>query len=369
MTASITVEATGLVYRNPRPHLRTIVAYHPSLVPLGPTEHLATFDLGQTVEALDYHTVAARSLDGGESWQLEGPLLKTAPPHTTHSIRTSRLSDGSLLGFGALHHRSDPEAGLVNRETFGFVPVDLFLMRSPDGGRSWGEREPIEPPLRAPTWEICHSVVELSRGRWLIPAATWRGWDGQNTAGEQAVVFISDDRGRTWPRFGRVFDGRDSGHSHFEQSVVELPDGRLLAVAWVYDSASGRTLPSVYTTSSDGGETFSVPRETGFLAQTTKMTALPDGSVFCAYRRNDAPGLWATVARLEGERWRNLAEAPLWQGAESGMAGKASGGDELSQLRFGYPSGCRLPDGRLLVLFWCQEECLTVIRWLRIRIG
>ena len=117
-------------------------------------------------------------------------------------------------------------------------------------------------------------------------------------------------------------------------------------MAWVYDSASGRTLPSVYTTSSDGGETFSVPRETGFLAQTTKMTALPDGSVFCAYRRNDAHGLWATVARLEGERWRNVAEAPLWQGAESGMAGKASGGDELAQLRFGYPSGCRLPDGR-----------------------
>jgi sialidase-1 len=369
MTASLVVEATGLVYRNPRPHVSSIVAYHPSVVPIGSTEYLATFDLGQAVEAMDYHTVAARSIDGGERWQLEGPLLEKTPPLTTHSIRTSRLRDGSLVGFGALHNRIDPEAGLVNRETFGFVPVDLFLMRSHDSGRSWEERESIMPPLRAPTWEICHPIVELASGRWLAPAATWRDWDGQNAAGEQAVVFISDDRGHSWPRFGRVFDGRVSGHSHFEQSVVELADGRLLAVAWIYESASGRTLPTMYTTGSDGGETFGAPRETGFLAQTTKLTALPDGSVFCAYRRNDAPGLWATLARLEGERWQNLAEAPLWQGAESGMAGRASGGDELAQLRFGYPSACRLSEGRLLVLFWCQEECLTVIRWLRVRIA
>ena len=176
MSPAITVEASGVVYRNPRPNLRSIVAYHPSLVPLGAGELLATFDLGETVEALDYHTVAARSRDLGATWALEGPLLAQPPPGTTHTIRTRRLRDGTLVGFGGLHRRSAGE-GLVNRETFGFVPVDLFLIRSTDAGRTWGTREPILPPLDGPTWEMCHSIVELKSGRWLAPTATWRSGD------------------------------------------------------------------------------------------------------------------------------------------------------------------------------------------------
>ena len=62
----------------------------------------------------------------------------------------------------------------------------------------------------------------------------------------------------------------------------------------------------------------------------------------------------------------NLAEAMLWQGAESGMAGRNAAGEELSALKFGFPSMVRLPDGDVLTLFWCCEDCVCNIRWLRI---
>ena len=52
---------TGIVYRNPKPYLRAVNAWHPSLAALPNGELLASFDLGQGPESLDYRTCLARS--------------------------------------------------------------------------------------------------------------------------------------------------------------------------------------------------------------------------------------------------------------------------------------------------------------------
>ena len=148
MSASIVVNSTGLVYRNPAPHLRSAVAYHPSLSLGNGNELIATFDLGEAIESLDYHTVLSRSLDGGATWNLERRVLDAPPARTSHTIRTSRLPDGSMVGLVAIFHRDNPDTGLLNRATFGFVPMDLQLIRSSDGGRSWSRPERTGVPLR-----------------------------------------------------------------------------------------------------------------------------------------------------------------------------------------------------------------------------
>ena len=48
---------TQLIYRNPHPNLRAVHAWHPSLARGGGDELLASFDLGQAVESLDYRRV------------------------------------------------------------------------------------------------------------------------------------------------------------------------------------------------------------------------------------------------------------------------------------------------------------------------
>ncbi len=356
-----------MVYRNPSPHLRSVVAYHPSLSLLSNEEFLATFDIGQAVEAFDYHTVVARSTDRGKTWELEGPLLKDVPPLTTHSVRTSRSGDGSIIGFGGFYRRT-PEVDLVNRQTFGLVPVDLFTVGSTDDGRTWTSPRMVEPPLVGPSWEICHSIVETGNGRWIAPTSTWRSWDGNDYPGDRAVVLISDDRAGSWSNCGITFDGRKTQLSYLEQSVVNLNDEALLAVSWVYDLETGNTKPSVYSISRDRGATFTEPRLTGFESQTCKVLRLFDGRLLCVHRSNDRPGLWATLARLEGDNWMNLTDAPLWQGAESGMKGTGNSADELSGLRFGHPSLRQTSDEEVLILFWCQEQCLTNIRWIKLRL-
>jgi hypothetical protein len=272
------------------------------------------------------------------------------------------------VGFGACFHRDDSEAGLINRQTVGFVPTDLFFVRSEDGGRSWTSPQAIMPPLIGPSWELCHPVVELRDGRWIAPTATWRGWRGENPSGDQTVVLISDDLGETWPIYGRVFDGRKTGQSHLEVSVAQLDDGRILAVSWVHDLTKGKNFPSEYSISESRGERFSEPMLTGFNAQTCKLIQLDNGLIFCAFRDSERRGLWARTARLRRETWENLSEISLWQGAETGMRGRSSSAEELSALKFGCPSIKQLSNGEVLLLLWCQEDCLTHIRWIRIQV-
>src|SRR5262249_29055711 len=151
------------------------------------------------------------------------------------------------------------------------------------------------------------------------------------------------------PRYVMEFDRWAEGLIHWEQSCIQLQDGRLLTVAWVVDRNSGKTQPTPYALSQDGW-TFPVKGETGFFAQTTKITQLPDGRILAASRRNDQPGLWATTARIDGDRWVNLETAPLWQGAASGMAGKTNPGAELAQLKFGSPQMKVRPDGDVMLV-------------------
>src|SRR5262249_59884791 len=66
-------------------------------------------------------------------------------------------------------HRANPEEGLTNRANLGYVPVDLILLKSHDGGESWDGPVTIRTPLVGPSFEICHRVIELADGRWLAP--------------------------------------------------------------------------------------------------------------------------------------------------------------------------------------------------------
>lgn len=359
---------TGVVYRNPKPHLRALHAWHPSLVHVTSGELLVTFDLAQAVESLDYHTVLTRSTDGGQTWLPPVPLFHDDPPRrATHSVRVGAVADGTLVGFGARFYRDDPEEGLVNRDNLGYVPIDLILLRSTDAGRTWQGPQVVAPPLVGPAFEMCHRVVELADGRWLFPTSTWKGWNGESPHGMQAVALVSHDRGATWPEYLSVINQTGRGVISWEQGLAQLPDGRIVAVVWSFEESTGKSLPNRYAVSHDG-RTFSTPRENGMHGETAKLLALPDGRLLCLYRRLDKPGLWASLVQIDGEAWITVAEAPLWNGAPSGMSGVGSSGDELSALKFGYPSMVQLPDGTVFAVFWCVEDCLHVIRWQRIAI-
>ena len=188
------------------------------------------------------------------------------------------------------------------------------------GGSSWSDPEWIDPPLVGPAFEMCHSLVEVRDGRWLAPTSTWMGWDGDAPNGMNAVLLVSHDQGRTWPDYITEFDRWSENILHWEQGFIELQDGRWVSAAWAVDLNTFKVQPTPYAMSHDR-QTFDHHGLTGFRGQTTKLTELPDGRVLAIYRRDDKPGLWATVARLDGDEWVNLDTGRLWAGQPSGMTG------------------------------------------------
>jgi hypothetical protein len=366
----ITVRETGLVYRNPRPELRSRHTWHPTIVRFDDGEMLVTFDIADADVALDYRTYATHSTDAGATWTPPERVVPDPPGRpTTQSVRSNLMADGSVVAMGALMYRDDPEKSVVNVPSLGYTEMELILTRSQDRGHTWSPIERIAPPLEGPAFEVCHSITELSDGRWVWPCSTWMGWDGDAPNGMNAILLVSEDKGRTWPTYITEFDRWDEHIIHWEQHFLELRDGRFLTVAWVVDLDTGKTLATPYAVSHDNGATWHRGL-TGFLAQTTKTIELPDGRILAVYRRNDEAGLWATTARVEGDTWVNEETVPLWRGVQSsGMTGDTNPGEELAQLKFGFPQMVVEPDGAVFLVFWCEEDCIKNIRWFRIDAG
>ena len=377
--SEIAILGTGLIYRNPKPHLHAVHAYFPSVVQLANGELLCSLVLGEAFDAENCHTYVARSGDRGETWRLQGRIYPgTTDRITSDATRLTALPDGGAVAFMIRADRSaHPDEGLANPENLGFVPIETLLLWSEDAGHAWSLPEPFTPPLVGPSFEMCCPIVPLRDGRWFLPTSTWRGWDGYCPNGMKMVAFVSHDGGRTWPEYCDVMRDPQQKIIYWESKIVELTaerpqqgNGRLLAVAWAYDEVAGADLPNHYAVSDDGGKSWSAPASTGLQGQTPTPFSLDDARVLTVYRRIDRPGLWANVSHLEGDRWVNDDEAPIWGTSAQRLTGDSSNmAQNFQVLRFGAPCMLRLNDGTIFMAFWCYEDCVSVIRWYKLGMG
>ena len=360
---------TGILYANPKPYLRSIHAYFPSVVVMPRGEMVACYALGEAFAATNVHTHLARSSDAGQTWRHQGRLCADVPGRLTTELgRLSMTPEGELIAVVVRADRTDhPDEGLSNPENLGFVPTDVLIMRSRDAGRTWSEPALVAPPLEGSAFELCCPVTMLGDGRWLWPTAPWRDWEGNLPGGQRMVAFVSADQGNSWPDYLDVMSSPEGNLCFWESKIVELSDGRLLAVAWCHDERTSSDRLNQFALSDDGGKSWTAPQSTGLSGQTMTPCVLDGDRVFCAYRRMDEPGLWANLAHLEGDRWVNDASEPLW-GHQSieGVTQTGSGAvATFRTLRFGAPSITRFPDGLLYLAFWCYEDCVSVIRWFK----
>jgi sialidase-1 len=359
------------IFRNPFPQIRALDAWHPSLVHLDGDRWFCGFDLAQAAEAHDYRTHGSVSADDGRTWSEPKPLVPAAHHRGSVSMRVSRLRDGRLVGFGSLVDVRAPNQGLLNPLTFGYAPMRLATTFSADGGQTWEPPHPLALPMSGTEFETCHPIVELADGRLLAPTCTWRTWDGAAPYGMKAIAFVSPDGGASWPEYVDIRDDWADGLTNWEQSLVQLSSGALVALTWRYQIDGGLTAPTEFVYSTDG-KTFLPGGPTGFLGQTSKMVRLPDDTLLVLYRRHDAPGLWASHARIDltsaRPRWEQLASMPIWDGASSGMAGPASRTTQLSALKFGYPSPVLRPDGDIEVAYWRRVDDTNEIVRIRLTI-
>jgi sialidase-1 len=363
---------TGVLYCNPKPHVKSIHAYFPSVVVMPNGEMVALYALAEAFEAVNAHGYLSRSADGGQTWQHGGRICPDVPGRLTcESGRITVTPEGELIAVLVRADRTDhPDEGLTNPENLGFVPTEILTTRSSDAGHTWSDPAVVEPPpaVKGPSFELCSPITILTDGRWLWPTSTWRTWDGSLPGGNRMVAFVSKDRGVTWPEHLDVMSSPEGNLIFWESKIVELSDGRLLAVAWCHDEKTSSDRPNQYAFSADGGATWTPPESTGLSGQTLTPILLSGDRVLSVYRRMDEPGLWANLSHFEDDRWINDDAQPLWGNKSiDGVTRTDDGAVEMFHtLRFGAPSMIRLPDGAIHMTFWCYEQCVSIIRWFKL---
>lgn len=116
---------TGIIYRNPIPHIRSVHAYFPTVVQLSGEELLATMSLGEAFESADMHVNVFRSVDGGQTWKLEGPIYGGTKDRVTSEVgRLTKVDDDEVVFWMTRHDRSRQGMGLTNPETLGFAETE-----------------------------------------------------------------------------------------------------------------------------------------------------------------------------------------------------------------------------------------------------
>jgi sialidase-1 len=369
---SIELLESGVVYRNPLPAVRSAHAYFPTIVVLPSGELLVGMDIGSAFESIDVRSYTCRSSDGGSTWTK--PEFLFQPDESRGCISTTcrigSVFDGEVLGWACLYDRSRTDYGLGNPQVEGFCRTDFATVRSNDGGRSWSTPKAVELPANWQHFETCAPPYRVDNRRLLVLTSPWSNWEGKPSPWNQnGMAFGSNDNGQTWTELVQVFHD-DAGHLNFyEQSFAQLSDGRLAAMAWVYDRNRGQNANNRIAFSDDGGRTFNSGIETPLEGETCRPIGLPENHLLVIYRRVDKKGLWAHLARIEGEQWSVLGELQLWNGLHGIQPSTRQGTlAQMSQLKFGCPSVVQLHGGDIFVVFWCVEDCVSNIRWLRLQL-
>ena len=115
-------------------------AYYPRIARLSDTEFLASFNASREIKTPDTHPELARSVDGGLTWSMEGPVdPRSAEPMAPTEIGfLSRDEKGTLFCYGSHFPRnsSDPDGPLVHPKTVGMRDNRIVWRRSTDGGHT-----------------------------------------------------------------------------------------------------------------------------------------------------------------------------------------------------------------------------------------
>lgn len=126
-----------------------------------------------------------RSMDGGRTFD-QGRI-----------ILTCEGEEGVNMMSPSLLHMENGDIGLFYLVRMTYTMTRIFLRRSSDGGRTWGERVLCTP--QDDFFVINNDrVLRLKSGRILLPVASHRAGPGYFDGRSEAMFFYSDDDGGTW---------------------------------------------------------------------------------------------------------------------------------------------------------------------------
>jgi len=364
-----------LVYRNPHPNHRAIVASAPTLAwsRLGSYEPflLAAFRVGQAKMSVDGRVLLRASHDGGATWQpvadeVAAPFADLAGPGLNHAgVHLGASPDGTTVLMACRFFMVEPGDAEWDDDAAGVVGADCLAARAaPDGG--WEPAAAYDFARHGDEWAIpCGPPLALGDGRWIFPMERHaRAYVPEWLRRYHAFAVFSDDDGRTWSDPTPTLNDPDERLAYYDQRMVALPGGSVLTMAWVHDVVDDVTCTARAGVSEDGGRTWGAPFDTGILGGPINPVRLADGRILAAYARRTAPrGIRVALSEDDGRTWATDDELVLWDEATRHATGARASSRDVPDAdvplwgtmwgwTFGGPTPVQLPDGTVAVTFF-----------------
>ena len=281
------------------------------------------------------HIMWTRSSDEGATWTRPRDLAVIPNAYAPGAI--AQHSDSAMYA-AALVQSGHYMADHIPAEPLEFLrvmdehfPEEIAVLRSDDNGESWLEVGRTSGPFLTRLEHPC-SITEGEDGALLmlidgyaVPGAARRRW--------VMALLRSADRGASWETVAVFGDGeRDMEEGH----LARLPDGRLATATRPW---------SLWTTSADGGSTWSKPR------QLLDLQTLPGRQDPNGCKKGDllVTGEGMVVLLTCGPPGGNGQVLYSRDCGESWIRPAADRGFVADEYAY-YPSGCLMPDGSIFMV-------------------
>ena len=357
----------GIISHNPKTR-----AFMPIITPLSNGSWIAAQYTASSLGAPDTEVEIYISRDEGHSWQQQ-PGLGPETQADSWSYRSSAITevpDGRLVMMtNRWRFIGDT---LFDQGTGASQRSEPLLFWSEDGGITWSRPQVVSVDLPSDRY-TCHAMgrlMILAPDRWMYPLQTGMPKGAARREHMAAAVFSSDN-GKTWGNFTVVARHPSDCIEYHDQNTTILPDGRLYTTFWTIDAIKQADLVNHWVVSTDLGHSWSKPQSTNLRGQVCCPIALPDGHIAVIYNyRHDPQGIHLAVNRDHSEYDLDHEIVVFDAGGET-TTGKAAIDTVLNKnlkVAFGRPNGVRLPNGDLLVSYWCTSNGVTHSRWARIAV-
>lgn len=318
----------------------------------------------------DFVLLTSKSTDTGKTWMEQGAVWPQLLNDYSVFCSISSASTGCLYLYGTRTLKGKPGESFWDEGRQALKQNELIWGMSRDCGRSWTAPCIIPMPIPGAA-EAPGAMYINANGRLLVPYSPYNTMNPDIMVDrKQVAVLYSDDNGSTWCYTPAIrFDEENSGGA--EAWITGLSDGRLLATCWHINHGEGNDYANKYSISQDSGSSWLPTKSTGIVGQSTALASLPDGRALFIYnqRKYGEVGIWLAVVRPTEKNFGIEDNQIIWKAALKTQNGSDGDSNGWTDFAFGEPSITILPDGMLIITFWCTQPMEKGIKYIKLRIN
>ncbi len=349
----------------------------PTMLPDGSI--VCSYRRGRQKHSRDGVLVSQKSLDHGRTW-LDPVVvydgMQTANPISVHTGAVCALGGASILAVFTAVEAKDTDAYIFS-ETGRKLAQQFYVAHSHDGGTTWTAAEP-RPLQNAP-----HNFYIGSRPFVLQDGAVFLPIEATLPGGVEIILgTVSTDRGMNWQPLWTCLADSTNRVGYGDPRFTQLPDGRIVMLAWTFIIENEQTLTVHRCVSQDQGRSWSQHASTGVPSQIMTPLTCGDTRLIAVSNVRTAPEgirLWQSLDA--GESWntkhpiqmwdpyaKRISGTPIEESMETAKPEQKSLWASLPGFTFGTPELLNLGDQQFLLAYYGTVDGITHVRACRFRI-